>query len=116
MRAWATRNARNLGLISRDDYDILVEVIEWMLGVVTFDISSNLIALDDSAIHNILPPHLFVAPSFSEYWTGLVVLVMQMDFATVRSCLMSSDENGHRDFLVTIMSNLQDQMEGMHEV
>ncbi|XP_067038859.1 probable helicase senataxin isoform X2 [Acropora muricata] len=109
VRAWATRNARSLGLISRDDYDILVEVIEWMLGVVTFDISSNLIALDDIAIHNFLPPHLFVTPSFSEYWTGLVVLVMQMDFATVRSCLMSSDENGHRDFLVTIMSNLQDQ-------
>ena len=87
-----------------------------MLGVVTFDISSNLIALDDIAIHNFLPPHLFVTPSFSEYWTGLVVLVMQMDFATVRSCLMSSDENGHRDFLVTIMSNLQDQMEGTHEV
>ena len=112
VRAWATRIARGKGLISPDDYDLLVVVIKWMLGVVEFDIGSNGSALEESTTYDFLPAHLFVPPSSSEYWTGLVVFVMQMDALTVQSCLMSSDENGHREFLSTIVSNMSDQMEG----
>lgn len=111
VRAWATRIARGKGLISPDDYDLLVVVIKWMLGVVEFDIGSNGSALEESTTYDFLPAHLFVPPSSSEYWTGLVVFVMQMDALTVQSCLMSSDENGHREFLSTIVSNMSDQME-----
>ena len=115
VRAWAVRCVRDLGLISPDDYDLLADVIGWMINVVQFNLFENIDALspentDAELPFDFLPPHLFVSLTRREYWLGLFVLVRQMDVSTVRTCFTNSTE--HATFLRTLLSLMETEIRG----
>ena len=114
VRGWADRTVRRLGLINPDDYDSLMEVIRWMIVVVEFNLFelSDVMAPEnkDTLPFERLPPHLFMPLTLTEYWYGLVRLVLHMDVSTVQTCFMTS--TAHADFLKTIVSHMENPMKG----
>lgn len=115
VRAWAVRCVRDLGLISPDDYDLLADVIGWMINVVQFNLFENIDELspentDAELPFDFLPPHLFVSLTRREYWLGLFVLLRQMDVSTVRTCFTKSTE--HATFLRTVLSLMGTEIRG----
>lgn len=115
VRGWAVKTVRGLGLINPDDYDVLMEVVKWLIGVVNFnlfDFHDQIAPEDLSDIpFDFLPPHLFMPLTKSEYWLGLFVLLRQIDASTVQSCFLTSDD--YKGFLETIVSPMESQMEGI---
>jgi len=102
-----------MGLINQDDYDVLKQVIGWMIKVVEFNLfeDSDLMT-SESILLECLPAHIFNGLTLKEYWLGLFVLLRQMDVETMQSCFMSF--TGHPDFLNIIISAMdnQEQLEG----
>ena len=113
VRGWAVRSVRSLGLLNPDDYDLLMEVIRWMIAVVEFNLFELLEIVqpenNDAALpFEALPSHLFIPLTRSKYWLGLFVLVRQMDVSTVQTCFMTSDdERGHIEFLEIIVAPME---------
>ena len=101
-----------MGLISPDDYDLLVQVIKWMVQIVQLGFDIGEPEHKDELPLDYLPTHLYFPLTERDYWRGLVVLVMRMEVSTVQSCFMSSDDNGHREFLEFILSTMKCQIEG----
>lgn len=115
VRAWAVRCVRDLGLISPDDYDLLTNVIGWMINVVQFNLFENIDALSPENTNaelpfDFLPPHLFISLTRREYWLGLFVLLRQMDVSTVRTSFTKSTE--HATFLGTLLSLMGTEIRG----
>lgn len=115
VRAWAVRCVRDLGLISPDDYDLLANVIGWMINVVQFNLFENIDALspentDAELPFDFLPPHLFISLTRREYWLGLFVLLRQMHVSTVRTSFTKSTE--HATFLGTLLSLMGTEIRG----
>ena len=116
MRGWAVRSVRGQGLINQDDYDILKQVIGWMIEVVEFNLFENcdLLASESKPLeYTSLPAHIFIKLTMKEYWLGLFVLLRQMDVETMQSCFMSF--TGHHEFFNIIVSPMENQelMEGI---
>ncbi|XP_022786146.1 probable helicase senataxin [Stylophora pistillata] len=113
VRGWAVKSVRGQGMINPDEYDLLKEVIKWMIDVVElnlFEYPDIVTPADKNAISlplNVLPPHLFVPLTVKEYWMGLFVLLMRMDVATVKSCFMSY--TGHIGILNVIVQPMENQ-------
>lgn len=113
MRGWAVISVRGQGMINPDEYDLLKEVIKWMIDVVEFnlfELSEIVIPKDENTTGlplKFLPPHLYVPLTIKEYWMGLFVLLMRMDVATVRSCFMSY--TGHIGILNAIVQPMRNQ-------
>lgn len=103
---------RGQGFINQDDYDVLKEVIGWMIQVVEFDLfkNSDLLPPESKPFECMfLPCHLFMPLTIREYWLGLFVLLRQMDVETMQSCFMSF--TGHIEFLNTIVSPMAENEE-----
>ena len=99
-------------MINPDEYDLLKEVIKWMIDVVEFNLFeySDLMAPgnnDATLPFDYLPSHLFIPLTIKEYWMSLLVLLMRMDEPTVQSCFMSY--TGHMDFLNAIVLPMENQ-------
>lgn len=106
---------RDLGLISPDDFDLLANVVGWMINVVQFNLFENIDALspentDAELPFDFLPPHLFISLTRREYWLGLFVLLRQMDVSTVRTYFTNSTE--HATFLGTVLSLMETEIRG----
>ena len=106
---------RDLGLISPNDYDLLANVIGWMINVVQFNLFENIDELspentDAELPFDFLPPHLFISLTRREYWLGLFVLLRQMDVSTVRTRFTDSTE--HATFLGTVLSLMGTEIRG----
>ena len=106
---------RDLGLISPDDFDLLANVVGWMINVVQFNLFENIDALspentDAELPFDFLPPHLFISLTRREYWLGLFVLLRQMDVSTVRTYFTNSTE--HATFLGTVLSLMGTEIRG----
>lgn len=114
VRGWAVRSVRGQGLINRDDYDVLKDVIGWMIEVVEYNLFENadLLAPENKPFECMyLPSHLFMPLTIREYWLGLFVLLRQMDVETMQSCFMSF--TGHLQFLNIIVSPMMEKQESM---
>lgn len=112
VRGWAVRSVRAQGFINQDDYDVLKEVIGWMIQVVEFDLfkNSDLLPPESKPFECMfLPCHLFMPLTIREYWLGLFVLLRQMEVETMQSCFMSF--TGHIEFLNTIVSPMAENEE-----
>lgn len=111
MRGWAVRSVRGQGLINQDDYDVLKQVIGWMIKVVEFNLFeqySNIMTSESEPFeYTSLPAHIFIQLTIKEYWLGLFVLLRQMDVDTMQSCFMSF--TGHHEFLNIIVSPMANQ-------
>lgn len=100
-------------MINPDEYDLLKEVIKWMIDVVEFnlfELSEIVIPKDENTTDlplKFLPPHLYVPLTIKEYWMGLFVLLMRMDVATVQSCFMSY--TGYIGILNAIVQPMRNQ-------
>ena len=107
---------RGQGLINQDDYDVLKQVIGWMIEVVEFNLfeNSDLVALESKPFEfTSLPTDIFIKLTIKEYWLSLFVLLRQMDVETMQSCFMSF--TGHHEFLNIIVLPMENQehMEGI---
>lgn len=110
MRGWAVRSVRGQGLINQDDYDVLKQVIGWMIEVVEFNLfeySDIMTSESELFEHTSLPAHIFIQLTKKEYWLGLFVLLRQMDVDTMQSCFMSF--TGHHEFLNIIVLPMANQ-------
>lgn len=110
MRGWAVRSVRGQGLINQDDYDVLKQVIGWMIEVVEFNLfeySDIMTSESELFEHPSLPAHIFIQLTIKEYWLGLFVLLRQMDVDTMQSCFMSF--TGHHEFLNIIVLPMANQ-------
>ena len=108
MRGWAVRSVRGQGLINQDDYDVLKQVIGWMIKVVEFKLFENSDTMTSESKpfeYTCLPTHIFIQLTIKEYWLGLFVLLRQMDVDTMQSCFMSF--TGHHEFLNIIVSPME---------
>lgn len=111
LRKWATKTTQRLTRVSSDDYDMIKDAIQWMVGVITLNMFDNDILLVDE--HDVstsaayLPTHLCDLKCPLEFWKGFTKLLLRLEGDVL--CYKVLGVSGYRDLPDTILNAIENK-------
>nr|KAF6277232.1 senataxin [Pipistrellus kuhlii] len=113
VRRWAILTARGLGKVDRDDYYDLQEVLTCLFKVIELGLLENPDIYTTSVLEKgkliILPPHMYDASNYKNYWLGICMLLTILEEQAMDSLLLGSDKQN--DFMQSILTTMKKQTE-----
>ncbi|XP_028664897.1 probable helicase senataxin [Erpetoichthys calabaricus] len=99
IRKWAIRTARSLGKVDRDDFYDLQDVVSCMFKVIELDLFVNSDIYNSEGMEEgkliLLPPHLYEANNYKNYWLGICMLLTVLDAQAMDTLLLGPDRQSN---------------------
>ncbi|KAM8804001.1 putative helicase senataxin [Rhynchonycteris naso] len=109
VRRWAILTTKGLGRVERDDYYDLEEVLTCLFKVIELRLLENPDIDTSSVVEKgklmILPPHMYDAASYKNYWLGICMLLTILEEQAMDSLLLGSGKQ--TDFVQSILCTMK---------